>query len=621
MWVRAAILALVAAILLFAPASPEARSNSPWQRFNRKLTQAEENWVHQTLASLSPEEKIGQMMMAEANAVFVNRKSDEYRKLQHNIVDNKVGGVVLFRSDVWATAVLTNRFQELARVPLLFAADLEMGMGMRFDDTAWWAPNMAVGATGDPKWARMQGAATAREARASGINWVYAPDADVNNNPENPVINTRSYGEDPQRVAAFATAFIDGVQGEGAMACAKHFPGHGDTAMDSHIGLPVVDVSRERLDRLELVPFRAAISAGVGSIMSAHISLPQIEPERAAPVRVMGKEVAEFSSIIESGSQRVTIPATLSPRVVGGILRTDLKFNGLVVTDAMTMAGVSARYDSGEGAVKAIKAGVDVVMKSPDVDAAIAAVRAAVARGEISQERIDRSVERILRAKAALGLNAVRTVDLKRVDEMVSDPEILATSQEIADRSITLVRDEPGLVPLTKRVPRTGKVLCVNFSDDDERMGSLQPFLQELRRKLGTITLVSFDTRSTADDVGRLMSQLDSRQFDAAIYALGVRARSGKGSVAMPRAGLRIVEELYKRRLSPVVISFGSPYVLASIPQATTYLIAYSPVAVSQRAAAKALLGEIPIQGKLPVTLPGLYARGSGLTLSATGTQ
>jgi beta-N-acetylhexosaminidase len=617
--IRAIFLSLILGLLLAWTSSPEAGSNSPWQRFDRKLTAAEESWVRQTLSSLSLEEKIGQMMMAEANAIFVNRQSDEYRKLQHNIVDNKAGGVVLFRSDVWATAVLTNRFQELARVPLLFAADLEMGMGMRFDDTTWWAPNMAVGATGDPKWARLQGAATAREARASGINWIYAPDADVNNNPDNPVINTRSYGEDPQKVAAFATAFIDGVQAEGAMACAKHFPGHGDTAMDSHIGLPVVDVSRERLDRLELVPFRAAIKAGVGSIMSAHISLPQIESERAAPVRVMGTEVAEFSSMIESGSQRVTIPATLSPRIIDGILRTDLGFDGIVVTDAMTMAGVSARYDSGEGAVKAIKAGVDVVMKSPDVDAAIAAVRSAVTHGEISLERIDRSVERILRAKAALGLSEVRTVDLNRVDEAVSDPQLVAISQEIADRSITLVRDDQRLLPLTRRP--TGKVLCVNFSDDDERMGSLQPFLQELRRKVGAITLISFDTRSTGDDIGRLMSQLDSRQYDAVIYALGVRARSGKGSVALPRAGLRIAEELNKRRLTPVVISFGSPYVLASIPQATCYLIAYSPVTVSQRAAAKALLGEIPIQGRLPVTLPGLYPLGSGLTLSATGTQ
>src|SRR5262249_55028709 len=259
----------------------------------------------------------------------MNRESDEYRQLRHQIVDSKVGGLILSRSQVWAAALLTNRLQEAAKVPLLVSSDLEMGPGMRLDDTTWWPPNMAVAATGDVKYARLQGSYTAREARAAGINWLYAPVADVNNNPDNPVINTRSYGEDPKTVAAFTSAFIEGAQGAGALATAKHFPGHGDTATDSHLGLPVVDVAQDRLESIELVPFRAAIQSGVGAIMTAHIALPQIEPGRAAPLR-SGDEAV-------SNSDAATLPATLSRRILTGLLREEMTFNGLIVTDAMDM--------------------------------------------------------------------------------------------------------------------------------------------------------------------------------------------------------------------------------------------------------------------------------------------
>src|SRR5262245_32929001 len=287
--------AFALAFLLAPDASTQTGDNLP---FDRKLSRKDEDWVRKTLRSLTLDEKIGQMIIADANIVFWNRESEEYRKLQHHIVDNKVGGVILYRSQVWPTAVMTNRWQGTAKLPLLISADLEMGPGMRLDDTPWWAPNMAVAATGDPRWARLQGEATALQARAAGVNWLFAPVADVNNNPDNPVINTRSYGADPATVAEFTRAFIEGAQAAGAMACAKHFPGHGDTATDSHIGLAVVGVGRGRLDRLEFVPFRAAIEAGVGSIMSAHIALPQIETELAAPVRTVGEREASSAEFL-----------------------------------------------------------------------------------------------------------------------------------------------------------------------------------------------------------------------------------------------------------------------------------------------------------------------------------
>ncbi len=615
-WCAPVVASLLALALLLQPLVYAQNQSAP--RFDRQLTKKEEQWVQRTLASMTLDDKIGQMFTVDANAVFMNRESEEYKRLCHHIVENKVGGVILFRSEVWATAILTNRLQEMAKVPLLVSADLEMGPGMRLDDTVWWAPNMAVAATGDPKYARWQGHYTALEARAVGINWLYAPVADVNNNPDNPVINTRSYGEDPQMVATFVSAFIEGAQGAGVLATAKHFPGHGDTAIDSHIGLPVVDVSRDRLDQIELVPFRAAIASRVGSIMSAHIALPQLEPELAAPLRSLSakeREAAEFLSQTETPPQ-VTLPATLSPKILTGLLRHELQFAGLIVTDAMTMAGIAARYDVAASAVQAIKAGADMVLKSPDLDAAIAAVKQAVERGEISPARINASVERILRAKAALGLNAKRTVDLNQIDRVVSDPRFNAVAQEIADRSITLVRDEKNIIPLQldKNGGQAAHLMHITFTEENDPAGAVTTFVANLRSRGAQVESVTLDSRSTEAEIQRALSRLEAGKFDAVIYSLSVRARSGKGSLALPPTGRRVAEELTRRDLPLIVISFGNPYLLSAIPQVPTYIAAYSPFPVSQRAAARALSGEIEISGKLPITLPGLYQRGHGLS-------
>lgn len=589
---------------------------SRYQSFDRKLTRKEEDWVRKTLRSLTLDEKIGQLIMADANIVFWNRDSEEYKKLRHQIADNKVGGAILFRSEVWPTAIITNRWQEMAKVPLLISSDLEMGVGMRFDNTPWWAPNMAVAATGDPKWARLQGEATALQARAIGVNWLYAPDADVNNNPENPVINTRSFGEDPARVAEFTKAFIEGAQSAGAMACAKHFPGHGDTATDSHIGLPVVDVSKDRLEHLELVPFRAAIDARVGSIMSAHIALPQIDPELAAPVRPLNEReaaAAEFTSQTETNAPRVTLPGTLSPKIMTGLLREELRFNGLIVTDAMSMAGVAARYTPAESAVKAIQAGADMIEKSPDIDAAIAGIKEAVKKGDLTEARINTSVERILRAKAALGLPQTKTVNLDAVDAVVNSPKFNDIAQQIADHSMTLVRDEQKVLPLHfDNGPGQARLFNLTFTDEEDRTIT-RTFVEELRQRAGMVESATLDQRASEADINRMVARLDSTKADAVIYSLAVRARSGKGSVALPAAGKRLAEELIKRKLPLLVVSFGNPYLLLAIPDSPSYLVAYSPFPVSQRAAAKAVLGEIEIGGKLPVSLPGLYPRGVGI--------
>ena len=589
--------------------------------YNRPLSKPDEGWVRRTLASLTTDEKIGQMVLADANLVFWSRESADYQKMRHHLVDNKVGGVLIFRSEVWPTAVSTNRWQEMAKVPLLISADLEMGMGMRFDDTPWWPPNMAVAATGDTRWARLQGEATAIQSRAMGINWLYAPSADVNNNPENPVINTRSYGEDPQQVAAFVRAFIEGAQDAGALACAKHFPGHGDTATDSHIGLPVVDVGMERLRSLELVPFRAAIESRVGSIMSAHIALPQIEPTPAAPVKQLTEKeaaAAEFVSRTESEAARVTLPGTLSPKVVTGLLREELKFEGLIVTDAMNMAGVAARYSPGEAAVKAVLAGVDLVIKSADTDAAVQGLREAVARGEITVERLDRSVEKILRAKARLGLHRRKTIDLDEVDRVVNAQRFNDMAQQIAERSITLVRDERKVLPFSGRNGDRPAIFHLTFTDEEDR-ALTRTFVEEIRQRGVEVESYILDPRAGDREVAAVLDRLDKSSASLAIYSVAVRARSGKGSVALPAVGKRVADELIKRQRPLLVISFGNPYMLLAMPDVPAYLTTYSPFPVSQRAAARAVLGEIEIAGKLPISLPGLYPRGHGIQTPRNG--
>ncbi len=590
-----------------------ARAKGP-EPYNRPLSRKDEAWVRQTLASLTLEEKVGQMVMADANVVFWNRENPDYQKMRHHLVDNKVGGVLLFRSEVWPAAILANRWQQMAKVPLLMAADLEMGMGMRFDDTPWWVPNMAVAATGDPQFARLQGEATAIQSRAMGLNWIYAPSADVNNNPENPVINTRSFGEDPAQVSTFVRAFIEGVQNAGALACAKHFPGHGDTSTDSHIGLPVVDVSRERLLNLELVPFRAAVESRVGSIMSAHIALPQIDPTPAAPVRQLSAKEsakAEFVSQTEAAGN-VTLPGTLSPKILTGLIREELKFDGIVVTDAMNMAGVASRYTPGEAAVRAVLAGADMVIKSADTDAAISGLREAARSGQLSIARIDQSVTKILRAKARLGLQRQRLINLDQVDQTLNAPRFNDLSRDIAERSLTLVRDQQQVLAAfrTRSGPRS--ILNVTLIDDVDRAVT-QPFVDELQQQGIEVENILVDARSSEADLTALLERVDRSTADLITYSIPVRARSGKGSVALPPIGRRIAAELARRQRPHVAISFGNPYLLMAMPETPAYLVAWSAYQVSLRAAARAVSGTIPIGGRLPISLPGLYQRGQGI--------
>jgi beta-N-acetylhexosaminidase len=540
-------------------------------------------------------EKIGQLLMVPFVGLFTSSESPDYKEALRQVEENHVGGLMVAttrgplgirRSQAYPTAVMANEFQRRAKIPLLIGADFESGTAMRLDEGTSFPSAMAIAATGDPKLAYGAGKAIALESRAAGVHWIFAPDADVNNNPENPIINIRSFGEDPKNVAKFAAEFIGGVEEHGALATAKHFPGHGNVSVDSHLSMPAVPGSRAELGRTELVPFRAAIAAGVSSIMTGHLSVPALEPDP-------------------------NLPATLSRNVLTGLLRDELKFRGLIVTDAMDMGGVTSLYPPGEAAVRAIEAGVDVVLLSAVPDAAIAALEAAVKSGRISTKRIDESVRRILAAKSRLGLDKNRLVDIARLNERFGLLEYATEALDIASRGITLIRDDPKSLPLDARRPL--RVLLVSLSaDPDPCPGeTIEP---EIRARVDSLQALRADARFAKITA---LTLPPPETYDVAVAALFVRVADGKGNVGFPDDQRAFVNQLLAAGKPVVIAAFGTPYLISQFPSAKTWLGAFSTNRVAQQSLALALFGETPILGTIPVTVPGVAKRGSGLQVPA----
>jgi beta-N-acetylhexosaminidase len=555
---------------------------------------AAQKWADATLRTMSIDEKIGQLLFTTYHGSFTSRDAFAYKQMMHDVDDLHVGGFInitqgsplgIIKSQVYPTAVLTNQLQAKSKLPLLIGADFERGTGMRLDEGTSFPTAMALAAAGDPQDAYTMGKVTAQEARAVGIHWLYAPDADVNNNPGNPIINTRSFGEDPAKVAEFVAAFVRGAEENGALATAKHFPGHGDTAADSHLDLPVIHADRARLESLELVPFRAAIAAGASSVMTGHLSVPAFEPDP-------------------------NTPATLSQNILTGVLRNELHFEGLVVTDAMDMGGITTRFAPGEAAVRAVLAGADALLMPPVPDAAFEALQQAVKSGRISRERIDASVQRILLAKAKIGLNKNRLVDLEAINEHFGTVARQNEAQEISDRGITLLRDNNHLLPLDGTKP-TRALLLAFYADPETYPG--EDLERELRTRCDSVTTLRADTRFITADTLKLPSP-DS--YDVAILALFVRVSDRKGNVDVPAEQQAVADQIYKSGKPVVTVGFGSPYLIESFPQASTWLAAFGISDVAQISIARALFGQIPIQGRVPVTIPGVEVKaGSGTTL------
>lgn len=550
------------------------------------------DWVEKTLASLTLREKVGQMVVPRISGSYMPTDGAEYQRYYDWVVRQGVGGVIITQGPPLELASKLNTLQQLAKVPLLVSADMESGPGQILTtgyilpygidngSATRFPPLMGLGATGDEKLAYELGRITALEARAVGVHVTYAPVVDVNNNPNNPIINTRSYGEDPSAVGRMASAHIRGLQDNGLIATAKHFPGHGDTGTDSHVSLPLITVQKSRADSVELPPYRAAIASGVGAIMSAHIAFPAITGD--------------------------SIPATLNSKLLTGLLRDELNYKGLIVTDAMDMGAIIKTFGNTNAAVMAVKAGADQLLQPlpQDVAPMIDAVTAAVQRGEIGEKRINDAVRNILQAKAHVGLARQRVVDLNNISQVVGSAENVAKAQEVADRSITLVRHRDNLLPLQNK-----RVLSVSYYDEYNPFLA-RPFQRMLGAALPGTRAMTLDANSDSTMLARVSAAM--ADADVVIFSPFLAVRASKGQLVIPARVSKIFNETAKPL---ILVAFGSPYILAEFPGVGTYMLAWGISDVSQIAAAKALSGQIPIHGRLPIAIPPFHHIGEGLDL------
>jgi beta-N-acetylhexosaminidase len=556
-----------------APASPVA---SPAPSYH---------WARDTLRRMTLEEKVGQMVGVRAFGLYQHPRAEEARRLRQAVRDLRVGALVVFESEVESLPHQLNSLQNTAKVPLLVAADMERGLSFRVRRGVVPLPYaMAVGATRSEEAARFEGEVTAREGRALGIHWALAPVADVNNNPDNPVINIRSFGEDPDLVSRLSAAFVQGARGGGLLTTVKHFPGHGDTSVDTHLHLAQIDGDRARLEAVELLPFRRSVAAGVDSVMLGHIAVPALDPSGA--------------------------PATLSAPLATNLLRKDLGFTGLIVTDALEMAGVRGAW-TGEAAIRAVQAGADMVLLPPEPEVAIQSLVRAVKEGQLTEARIDTSVRRILEAKERLGLHKRRLVDPSAIASGVGRPEDVERALDLARRSITVVRNEGDVLPL-KAEDRLRILHLVLSSDarNDAIQGIPEAELQARRVPAETVYLGPAVSEARADDI-----VARSRDYTHVLASCFVRVAAFRGTADMADGHARLLTRLREAGRPVIVVSFGSPYLLRQFPDVPVYVAAYGGAESSQRAAVSALFGEHPVEGRLPVTLPGLYPYGHGLSL------
>lgn len=542
------------------------------------------------LTLLSLRDRVGQLVMPWISGEYWAADQELMTATMRLITEEHVGGFVVgLGGSAYDLAAKFNDFQRASALPLFIAADLETGPSNRMRGATAFPGNMALGASSRDQDAYDVGMVIAEEGRAVGINFVFAPVVDVNNNPLNPIINIRSYGEDPARVSALAGNFVRGLREHGMLATAKHFPGHGDTGTDSHIALPVITAGRARLDSVELLPFRGAVAADVDAVMSAHIAMPGL-----------------------TGSD---LPATLSAAVLDTLLRQQMGFQGLVVTDALNMGAIVSRFGAGRAAVLALKAGADILLMPADAHQAIEAVVAAVLSGEVSEARLDSSVNRVLRAKWRLGLFRHRLVDLEAISRVVGNQTHEQLAQAVSARTLVLVKDSLAMVPLTG--DRRRRVVVVSYADENN--GSVgAAFTAALRaggvERAQNLRLWPASGPASYDSVRTAVAGAS-----AVFVLVSARPAAWKpDAVNMPAALAALVEELSRAGTPLMTVALGSPYLLGQVPATPGYLAAWSDIGAIERAVADAVLGYAEVTGKLPVSLPPQAPIGAGLARAAS---
>lgn len=581
-------------------------------------TAADARWADSVLATMSIRDKAAQMVWVWTLGDYTAIDAPAYTNIERIVRDNQLGGVIVSVGGPLDIAAKTNALQRAVKIPLLVGADLETGAAFRARG-GWFLPNaielggatsfpyqMGIGATRDTMLAYEMGRVTAVEGRAMGIHFAFAPVLDVNNNPGNPVISSRSFGEDPALVGRLGAALVRGIQSNGMLATGKHFPGHGDTDQNSHLELARVTASRARLDSVELRPFRDAITAGVRGIMTFHGDLPALDTTHTA--------------------------ATLSAKVMTDLLRTEMGFTGILVTDALDMNGVLGKMSMGEATQRAVVAGNDVLLMPTDVRIAIQAVVDGVAAGRFTETRINESVKKLLMAKHELGLHRNRLVDIEAVRNSVGTAANVASAREAAAKAITLVHDSLNLVPF--RMPATSRVVSITItprvdlsagvSFDAELKGA---YAQLLSLTLSPETVFDNTAGAAAGGTGTyqanpepalLPASVDNaiklaRGADMVIVSSYIGASTNTATMAPTRGVSELITGLRTAGTKVVLVSFLNPYLALGLPRADAHLIAWSPWTLSQRAAARAMLGKAPITGLLPITIPGVAKFGAGI--------
>ncbi len=619
-----ALMLLIAALIVSPTVSAKDKNENYLKPGPIHLDRDGEKWAEKTLKKLSLEQKVGQMFMVWARVSFLNANSPEYKDLRDTLHKYQVGGFgvtvnvqsgMLVKSEPYEAAMLLNQLQRDSDLPLLMAADFERGLSMRLNGGTVFPHAMAFGAAAKPEYAEAFGRITGEESRAIGVHWNWFPDADVNSNPLNPIINTRAFSGNPQQVGDLVTAYIKGAHIGGMMTTAKHFPGHGDTATDSHLAMASVTGNAARLNSVELPPFEQAVHAGVDSVMVAHVTVPALDSD---PNHV----------------------ASTSPAIVTDLLKRKIGFQGLIVTDALDMNGLMRIYSalpnpSAGAAVAAVKAGNDMILIPHDLDGALNGVVQAVKSGEISQAQIDSSVLKILKYKASLGLNKARLVDLMQVGQLVGAPENIAMGQQIADAAVTLVRENGQVMPLpmTKKgtnpnansytqVPETANRVVVVLFSDDVRSEMGRAFDRAFRLRIPEAHVILIDSNTAAAMSDQVLAAVQQAQkVVLPVYAVptaGKAIRSATGeitnTVSLDEASASLMHRILQAAgPRSVVVAMGNPYVATDFPEVQNYLCTFSNATVSELSAVKALFGEIPIAGHLPVDIPGIADPGAGI--------
>lgn len=575
--------AYIVLIIFFAIISTAAESEYGMS-YERNLS-----WAEQKLKEMTLREKIAQMITTYSDGFAIDEGDKSFKRLKNLIQDEKVGGVIFFKGRTLEEARLINKLQGLSETPLLISQDFERGTAMRLEDGSLFPNNMGIGAARNAELAYKMGIQIAKECRAIGVHQNYSPVVDVNNNPKNPIINVRSFGEDPVLVSEMGNAMIRGLQDGGVIATAKHFPGHGDTDIDSHSDLPVINSDMERMNSIELVPFASAIKAGVKSVMVAHVSFPALD-------------------------KTPYIPATLSPEIVDGLLINKLGFKGLIVTDALNMDGIKKHFSTEEVALKCVEAGIDIILMPQGEKKTIDAIEKAVKKGKISEERINESALKILETKEWLKLNTNKYTDENKVMEVVNNGDAQEIAARIAEESITLVKNDNVLPLKSPDAVNSCRILTLYTGDKPE---NAEYFKEKMKEEFKDITGTEINGSEISTGISSpeaILKNLINSNAEYIIIPLFIKVKMRTGTVGMDKSHADLIETLSEKGKKVIVISFGNPYLLANFTGVQAYIAAYGDSKAVINAVINTLSGDNNPKGRLPVTINENYKLGHGLS-------